>query len=85
MVPKNQLILCKTVTENTRAIVSLKKNYGSGRRTKIFLKSHNSAHTCRIEKQFSAFCSSSDALSDDISLTQKVKTNFPHFGDSQPE
>ena len=63
---KNQLILCKTVTENIRAIVFFKKNYGSGRRTKIFLKSHNSAHTCRIEKRFSAFSSSSDAFSDGI-------------------
>ena len=80
-------ILYKTVTENTRAIVFFsffKKNYGSGGRTKIFLNSHNSAHTCRIEKRFSVFCSSSDALSHDMSLTQKVKTNFPHFGDSQP-
>ena len=63
---KNQLILCKTVTENIRAIVFFKKNYGSGRRTKIFLKSHNSAHTYRIEKRFSAFCSSSDAFSDGV-------------------
>ena len=59
-----------------------KKNYGSGGRTKIFLKSHTWAHTCRIEKRFSVFCPSSDALSDDISLTQKLKkNNFPHFGD----
>ena len=56
-----------------------KKNYGSGGHTIIFLKSHNSAHTCRNEKRFSVFCPSSDALSDDISLTQKVKnkTIFP--------
>ena len=52
-------------------------------RTIIFLKSHNSAHACRIEKRFSVFCPSSDALSDDISLTQKVKKkkSFPFFGD----
>ena len=73
-------ILYKTVTENTRPIVFFfKKNYGSGGRTKIFLNSHNSAHTCRIEKRFSVFCSSSDALSDDISLTQKVKKKNFHI------
>ena len=73
-------ILYKTVTENTRPIVFFfKKNYGSGGRTKIFLNSHNSAHTCRIEKRFSVFCSSSDALSDDISLTQKVKKKISTF------
>lgn len=54
-----------------------------GRHTKMFLKSYNSAHTCRIEKRFSVLCSSSDALSNDTSLTQKMKkrNNFPSFGD----
>ena len=49
----------------------------------MFLKSYNSAHTCRIEKRFSVLCSSSDALSNDTSLTQKMKkrNNFPSFGD----
>ena len=49
--------------------------------TKIFLKYHDSAHTCRIEKQFSVFCASSDALSDEKRLTQKVKkkNNFPYL------
>ena len=44
-----------------------------GGHTKMFLKSYNSAHTCRIEKRFSVLCSSSDALSNDTSLTQKIK------------
>ena len=55
-----------------------KKNYGSGGGTKI---SHNSAHTSRMEKRFSVFYPSSDARSDDVSLTQKVKktNNFSLF------
>ena len=68
---KNLLILYQTV--NSRAIVFLRKTMDPGGHTIIFLKSHNSAHTCRNEKRFSVFCPSSDALSDDISLTQKVK------------
>ena len=56
-----------------------------GGRTKIFFKSHNSLHTCRIEKRFSVFFPSSDALSDDISLTQKVeKKQFSLFWCRQP-
>ena len=44
-----------------------------------------SAHTCRIEKWLSVFCSSSDTLSDDISLTrkEKKKTIFPILVRSQ--
>ena len=72
VVPKIPLILCKTVKNNTRAVV-FKKNYGSGGRTEIFLKSHNRAHTCRIEKRFSVVCSSSDALSDKIYFWRKSK------------
>ena len=71
---------CKKIPEQS----FFKKNYGSGGRTKMFLKSHNSAHTCRIEKRFSVLCSSSNALSNDTSLTQKIKIknkNFPSFGD----
>ena len=36
LVPKNQLILCKTVTENTRAIVFLRKTMDPGGALKYF-------------------------------------------------
>ena len=67
LVPKNQLIKKKNYQSNR----FLNKNYGSGGRPKIFLKSHNFAHTRRIEKRFSVFCSSSDALSEDIRFHSK--------------
>ena len=44
-----------------------------GGRTEIFLKSHNRAHPCRIEKPFSVVCSSSDALSVKIYFLRKSK------------
>ena len=53
--PKNQFILCKTVKKISEQPYFKKKLWiggvGTGR-TKLFLKSHNSAHTCRIEKRF---------------------------------
>ena len=45
----------------------------------ISLKSHNSGFTCRSQKRFSLFYSSSKALSDDISLTWNIKTAFNPF------
>ena len=77
MVPKKSAYFVSNCQFQSNRI--FKKNYGSGGHTIIFLKSHNSVHTCRNEKRFSVFCPSSDALSDDISLTQKVKnkTIFP--------
>ena len=47
--------------------------------TQISLKSHNWGSTCRSQKRFSLFYSSSKALSDDISLTWKLKTAFSPF------
>ena len=41
--------------------------------------SNNSGFTCRSQKRFSLFYSSSKALSDDISLTWKLKTAFNPF------
>ena len=41
-----------------------------------FFKSHDSGFTCRSQKRFPLCYSSSKALSDDISLTLKLKTAF---------
>ena len=77
VVPKNQFILYKTAKKYQ---ISIGIGGGGGRGSnKLFLKSHNSAHTCRIDKRFLVFCSSSDAFSADISLTQKVKNQFSPF------
>ena len=43
------------------------------------MPSNNSSFTCRCQKRFSLFYSSSKALSDDTSLTWKVKTAFNPF------
>ena len=43
------------------------------------MHSNNSGFTCRCQKRFSLFYSSSKALSDDTSLTWKVKTAFNPF------
>ena len=56
-----------------------KEKYGSGGCNQISLKSHNSGCTCRSQKRFSRFYSSSKALSNDISLTLKLKTPFNPF------
>ena len=64
-VSQNQLILFKTVKQISEQLF-FKKNYGSGGHTKIFLKSHNSTHTCHTERQLSVFCSSSNAHKDDL-------------------
>ena len=61
-VSQNQLILFKTVKQISEQLF-FKKNHGSGGHTKIFLKSHNSTHT---QRQFSVFCSSSNAHKDDL-------------------
>ena len=62
-----------------------KEKYGSGEWNTISLKSHNSTSTCRSEKRFSAFYSPSNSLSDDISLTLKLKKiHFIHFGVVDP-
>ena len=73
VVPRIQLILYKIVQKKYQSNRFFKKNYGSGGCTEIFLKSHNRAHTCRIEKRFSVVCSSSDALSDKIYFWRKSK------------
>ena len=67
LVSQNQLILFTTVKKISEQSF-FKKNYGSGGHTKIFLKSHNSAQTCRTAKPFLVFCTSSNALKDDISF-----------------
>ena len=51
-----------------------KEKYGSGGWNQISLKSYNSGLTCRSQKQFSLFYSSSKALSNDICLTSKFFT-----------
>ena len=62
-----------------------KEKYGSGGWNTISLKSHNSTSTCLSEKRFSAFYSPSNSLSDDISLTLKLKKiHFIHFGVVDP-
>ena len=73
MVSKKQLILYETVKKkkNTRATFFKESFRSGGHITRL--------HTCRIEKRFSVFCSSSDALSNHVSLTQKVKKQFSPF------
>ena len=68
---KSAYFFYKTVKKKLSEQSLFKKNCGSGGRPKIFLKSHNFAHTCGIEKRFSVFCSSSDALSEDIRFHSK--------------
>ena len=54
---------------------------GGGGCTQISLTSHNSGFTCRSQKRFSLFYSSSKALSADISLTLKLNLHLTHYGD----
>ena len=49
----------------------LRKKYSAGGFNTF--KSHNSTSTCRSEKRFSAFYSQSNSISDNISLTLKLK------------
>ena len=65
MLPENQLILQKAV-KKIIGIVFYGNVWFRGC-TQISLKSHNSGFTCRGQKRFSQFYSSSKALSDDIS------------------
>ena len=78
MSPENQLILEKTVKKISEGSF-FKEKYGSGGCNQISFKSHNSGFMCRSQKQFSLFYSSSKALSNDISLTLKLKTAFNPF------
>ena len=68
--PENHLILQKTVK---------RKSMVPGGGNQISLKSHNSGFTCRSQKRFSLFYSSSKALSNDVSLTLSLKTAFNLF------
>ena len=61
-----------------------KEKYGSGGWNQSSLKSYNSGGTCRSQKRFSLFYSSSKALSNDISLTLKLQTAFNPFWWRQP-
>ena len=68
LVSQNQLILFTAVKKISEQSF-FKKNYGTVGHTKIFSKSHNSsAHTSRTAKPFSVFCTTSNALKDDISF-----------------
>ena len=67
LVSQNQLILFTTVKKISEQSF-FKKNYGTVGHTKIFSKSHNSAHTSRTAKPFSVFCTTSNALKDNISF-----------------
>lgn len=78
MSPENQLILPKTVKEISEGSF-FKEKYGSGGGNQSSLKSYNSGGTCRSQKRFSLFYSSSKALSNDISLTLKLQTAFNPF------
>ena len=80
---KNQSILQKTVKKISEGSF-FKEKYGSGEWNQLFLKSHNSGFTCRGQKRFPRFYSSSKALSNDISLTLKLKTPFNPFWWRQP-
>ena len=71
-------LFSKNSEKNIRGIV-FKETYGSSGWNQISLKSHNSGFTCRRQKRFSRFYSSSKALSNDISLTVKLKTPFDPF------
>ena len=66
--PENQLILQKTVKK--------KYQHGSGGCNQISLKSSNSGFTCRSQKRFSPFYSSSKALSNDTSFTCGIKVRL---------
>ena len=68
--PENQLILPKTVNRFLRK--SMVPGGGGGGGNQISLKSYKSGFTCRSQKRFSLFYSSSKALSNDISLTLKL-------------
>ena len=83
MSPENQLILPKTVKKISEGSF-FKEKCGSGRWNRISLKSYNSGFTCRSQKRFSLFYSSSKALSNDISLTLKLWTAFNPFWWRQP-
>ena len=62
----------------------LKEKYCSEGCNEISLKSHNSSFTCRSQKRFSLFYSPSKALSNDVSLTLKLKTAFNPYWWRQP-
>ena len=66
-------LFCKKTVKKKKEGSFFKEKYGSGGCNQISLKSHNSGFTCRGQKRFSLFYSSSKALSTDISLTFKLK------------
>ena len=67
------------VRRSKTLLLKLPKIVWFGGCTQISFKSHNLGFTCRSQKRFSLFYSSSKALSDDISLTWKLKTAFNPF------
>ena len=81
--PENQLILPKTVKKISEGSF-FKEKYGSGGWNQISLKAYNSGFTCRSQKRFSLFYSSSKALSNDTSLTFKLWHAFNLFWWRQP-
>ena len=80
MLPENQHILQKSVKMKPKGSI-LRKKYGSWGWNKISFKSHNSTSTCRSEKRFYF---QSNSLSDNISLTLKLKFYLTQFGDVSP-
>ena len=70
---KISLFCKKTVKKKKKGGIVFKEKYGSGGCNQISLKSHDSGFTCRSHKRFWLFYSSFKALSNDISLTFKLK------------
>ena len=80
VLPENQLILPKTVKKISEESF-FKEKYGSGGWNQISLISYNKGCTCRSQKRFSLFYSSSKALSNDVSLSLNYKLHLTDFGD----
>ena len=77
-------LICQKLWKKMSGGSFFKEKYGSRGWNQISLKSYNSGFTCRIQKRFSLFYSSSKALSNDISLTLKLWTAFNPFCWRQP-
>ena len=76
-------LFCKKTMKKISEVSFLRKSMVPGC-NQISLKSHISGFTCRSQKRFSRFYSSCKALSNDISLTLKLKTPFNPFWWRQP-
>ena len=77
-------LFCQKLWKKYQRDRFLRRSMVPGGWNQISLRSYNSGFTCRSQKRFPLFYSSSKALSNDISLTLKLWTAFNPFCWRQP-